>query len=413
MVEKIICIVSVCLFLSSCTSEKRESFPKWQEGELEIHHIYTGRGESNFFILPDGTTMLVDAGDYDPKDYPKITKILPDSTKRAGELIARYIKRVNPKDNYVDYLMISHFHSDHIGAADNDVSFTQGRTPDYKLTGIAEVGEYIKFGRLFDRGYPNYQYPVPMEDDDTKNYYSFVAWKTLQKEFVQEEFIVGAKNQIKLLQNEDKYYDIFSVLNLASNGLVWTGKDVLRCYDLNSENLDRSRQNENTKSLAFRIDYGPFSYYAGGDISSFVYNENGDTLNVEALVAKACGPVDICKVNHHAWVDAMTDDFVKNIKAKQYVIPVWEDEHIQPEVITRMLDTDLYPGNRTIFPTCFPIHLREKYSSCDWYNQISSTDGHVIIKVKDKGTQYYIYVLSAEDETNNVKAKFGPFDSEI
>ncbi len=34
----------------------------WSEGFMDIHHINTGRGNSTFFVLPDGTTMLVDAG---------------------------------------------------------------------------------------------------------------------------------------------------------------------------------------------------------------------------------------------------------------------------------------------------------------------------------------------------------------
>ena len=30
---------------------------------MELHHINTGRGNAGFYIFPDGTTMLVDAGD--------------------------------------------------------------------------------------------------------------------------------------------------------------------------------------------------------------------------------------------------------------------------------------------------------------------------------------------------------------
>lgn len=38
-----------------------QSLPAWTEGCLDIHSINTGRGESTFYILPDGTTMLIDA----------------------------------------------------------------------------------------------------------------------------------------------------------------------------------------------------------------------------------------------------------------------------------------------------------------------------------------------------------------
>ena len=38
----------------------------WTEGMLDLHHINTGRGDAAFHIFPDGTTMLLDAGELDP-----------------------------------------------------------------------------------------------------------------------------------------------------------------------------------------------------------------------------------------------------------------------------------------------------------------------------------------------------------
>jgi len=40
-----------------------EPFPPWTPGTLDIHQISTGRGNCAFFVLPDGTTMVVDAGE--------------------------------------------------------------------------------------------------------------------------------------------------------------------------------------------------------------------------------------------------------------------------------------------------------------------------------------------------------------
>ena len=36
-----------------------EKLPAWQKGYMDIHHISTGRGDCNFMIFPDGTTMMV------------------------------------------------------------------------------------------------------------------------------------------------------------------------------------------------------------------------------------------------------------------------------------------------------------------------------------------------------------------
>ena len=111
--KKILPIVLCCAAVS-CTSEEQvgDIYRGWQDGQMEIHHIYTGRGESSFIIMPDATTMLIDVGDHDPtvEQYALMTEALPDRQRRAGEYVARYVERVNPEGKSVDYLMLSHFH---------------------------------------------------------------------------------------------------------------------------------------------------------------------------------------------------------------------------------------------------------------------------------------------------------------
>ena len=36
-----------------------KKLPPWKPGEFQVHFIYTGVAESLFWILPDGTTMLL------------------------------------------------------------------------------------------------------------------------------------------------------------------------------------------------------------------------------------------------------------------------------------------------------------------------------------------------------------------
>ena len=45
--------------------------PAWSEGFFDIHHINSARGECSFLIYPDGTTMVVDVGEFvDYQSYP-------------------------------------------------------------------------------------------------------------------------------------------------------------------------------------------------------------------------------------------------------------------------------------------------------------------------------------------------------
>lgn len=404
-------ILMVCV---ACHKEEHKeighSYSGWQEGEMDIHHIYTGRGEANFFIFPDGTSMLVDAGDWDPSDYPKMCKALPDTSRRAGEWIARYVEKVNPSDKKVDYLMVSHFHNDHIGDATNPARQTNGRHPDYILTGIAETGEKLYFKKIIDRGWPYYDYIFPPYDRDIENYRSFLNYTIEQKQTVVEAFEVGRSDQIVLKNKPDVYQGTFSVQNLVANGKVWNGDNIgiTSYYELNPENKS-DWQNENSKSIGICISYGPFRYFTAGDLSGKLKDAEQKWVDIEEKVAEACGPVDVCKANHHAYLDAMTDSFIRHIQAKNYIIPVWDYEHIQPTVIERMLSQSLYPGQRMIFPTHLPDALHEKYGKEEWMKSVCQENGHVVVKVFDQGRQYKIYILSAENEENTVKAIYGPF----
>lgn len=400
-------------FTCSCTNTNIEigkPYVGWKEGEMDIHHIYTGRGESNFHIFPDGTSMLIDAGDWDPNDYDKMCELLPDSSRRSGEWIARYIKRVNPSKEYVDYLLISHFHSDHTGDCTNSAKRTSGRNPDYVLTGIAEVGESIQFSKLIDRGWPDYEYPLPINDPDVDNYHAFVKWKIDNDGLDPESFEIGSSSQFSLLKNKEKYGELFKVQNLAANGRIWTGQkyETTDYYDLHPNNIT-NWQNENSKSIAMRISYGPFSYYTGGDLSGNLLDEKGNLVDIEEEVAKICGSVDVCKANHHAYKDAMTKGFLQQIDASAYIIPVWDYEHIQPSVMDRMALLSSSNSDIKIFPTQFPQILRKKYANEKWIESVSREDGHVVIKVFDQGDKYKIYVLSAQDEAMIVTSVYGPY----
>lgn len=399
------------LFISSCAVDKvGESYRGWKAGEMDIHHIYTGRGESNFMIFPDATSMLVDAGDHDPayEKFPYMTKALPDNSRRAGEWIARYILRVNPHAEKVDYMMLSHFHSDHMGEIDHG-ELTSGRNPDYKLTGLAHVGEWIRFGMAYDRGYPDYNYPTKIGGAEVDNYRAFLKHHATTYGMKQEKFRVGMKDQISLKHNAEKYSNLFSIRNLASNGEVWTGEGdkSIRYYDLNEKNI-QGGQNENTKSMAIRIDYGPFSYYTGGDLTWGVSDAEGKQINLEAQTGKVCGEVDVCKSNHHAYKDAMHEEFLEAVKAKHYINCTWDLQHTQPAIMQRMLSK----SECTIFHQYLWAEQMAKHEGEEWTKRVIE-QGHIVVKAYDKGRKYKIYILSAEDEKMIVKAIYGPFDSQL
>ena len=133
-------ISGMCVRLSA-----QEYLPRWQEGYLDVHSISTGQGESTFIMMPDGTTMVVDVGD--KKEQWSKTHY-PDASKTPGEWIAHYIKHFSsplPHPGNVDYFLLSHFHSDHIGVS-NDC-------------GYFDLVKNVTFAKIIDRGWPDYDFP--------------------------------------------------------------------------------------------------------------------------------------------------------------------------------------------------------------------------------------------------------------
>lgn len=409
-------MLAVVLIAAGCTGVQDkvgEAYKGWKPGEMDIHHIHTGMGEANFIIMPDGTSMLIDAGDLGPNDpsweMPKAFPPIADAEFHPGKYVARYIMKVNPKHEHVDYFMSSHFHDDHLTNAKKEADMTVGRDPDYVLSGVAEVGEWIDFGKFYDRGWPDYDYPLEITDANVANFRAFVKYQAGSCGARQERFEPGKLNQIALLNDPERYSGVFSVRNLAANGEVWTGEgeETIRYYDLNPENV-AGRQNENTKSIALRFDYGPFSYYTGGDVAGSLLDAEGNPVNIEVKVGQACGQVDVCKTNHHAYKDAMKEGFLEAVRPDHYVSCAWDIWHTQPELMERMLSCS---DGMIFHQFVWPDFLKD-YQDADWYSRLYTKGGHIVVKAFDKGRKYMIYVLDDTTEEMLIKDVFGPFSAE-
>ena len=200
--------------------------PDWQAGYLDIHQISTGRGNSAFLILPDGTTMLIDAGDLGVSRGPQeIMRPMPNDSLRPAEWIVRYVSHfAAPLKNggAIDYALMTHFDNDHIG--DNGPLAVEREGLDYKLTGISHVADLLPIHKLIDRDYPDYTYPNEQlyAKEHVKNYRRFVKAREAAGGLI-EGFKVGSNEQFRLLKDA-KAYPHFEIRNIVGNGKIWTGE---------------------------------------------------------------------------------------------------------------------------------------------------------------------------------------------
>lgn len=379
-------------------------YPDWTAGYLDIHHISTGKGECVFAILPDGTTMMIDAGETgtDKRNFK------PDGSRSSGEWISRYILRMmRPLPmKKLDYMLLTHFHDDHMGNV--QLSSKKSNKGDYILTGISEVGDLIPFGKIIDRNWPSYDYPLPMGNrKDMQNYIGFVNWHVANGA-VAEQFEVGSNQQFKMLKQADQYPDL-EIRNIAANGVVWTGvHNHTRSHFPSTDQLAAADYpEENALSIAIRISYGEFDYFNGGDLVH-TYSP-GTWKDIETPVGLATGSVDVCVANHHA-KDAMGEGFIKAVRPRVFVIQGFALSHPDATALRNMLSRKIYAGERDIFTThLFDVNrtvLGEKLVS-----QLKSTQGHIVIRVNPGGNSYKVYILDDTSEIFTIQGIYGSYES--
>lgn len=90
-------ILLCCFIFTACEdSEQKGNKPSLQQGEMAVHFFDVGQGDSEFIEFPNGTTMLIDAGE-----------------SEMGERVVSNIKALGY--DKITYVVATHPHSDHIG----------------------------------------------------------------------------------------------------------------------------------------------------------------------------------------------------------------------------------------------------------------------------------------------------------
>jgi beta-lactamase superfamily II metal-dependent hydrolase len=365
-----------------------EGLPKWTPGTLDIHQINTGRGNAALLMLPDGTTLLVDAGD-GGNPPPRGTPPRPDGSRPTGEWIARYVTAMGAST--IDYGYITHFHDDHMNA-------------------MVDVAERIPIRRMLDRGWPDYDYPsthhAELGDAD------FLRYRELLKRgAVKAERLQPGRNDQIVLTVDPKKYPQFEVRNIAANGEVWTGvANETRRQHPPVDSLDRADwPTENMCSLAIRLRYGKFDYFTGGDIPGTPRPGYPAWQDMETPVARAVGPVDVAVLDHHGNRDSTNAFLVGALRPRVWIIPVWSSDHPGHDVLDRMYSARLYPGSRDVFAT--NMLQANKLVIGPLLDRLLSSQGHIVVRVAPGGGSYQVIVLDDSAESYAVKAVHGPYEA--
>ena len=384
------------------------TLPAWSEGYLDIHFINSGRGECCFYILPDGTTLLVDAGEiknsYNASSTSTEAAVAqrPNTSTRPYMVYAKYIKHFAPYGAYIDWCAPSHFHIDHIGSAN---MATETAAAGYKKSGLTALYDEIDYKNILDRAYPDY----PTEDGDIlaiddfgEEWAKFVRWGKANSKFTAARFAVG-EEQITLQYNKSKYSN-FRIFNICANGRIWQKNDDGSSY-VKKITLDPANGN-NPSSCGFHLSYGNFDYIACGDLTSGPQNQVA--YYVRDFIGE--GHFDAFKCHHHlasnAWGTQMRADnnfFEPRVIVNNSLF----SKHCNPELLNTYIMGESWDKD------FFATNLHPKYISANsaLVNKFSGYNGHIVIRVKPGGGEYNVYMLDDTNFEYKIKSIHGPYTS--
>ena len=397
---------------------------EWRPGDFQIHFIHTGVGESLFLIFPDATSMLLDCG-----DQASITRgahavpVLPGPERLAGEWVARYVLRVNPRGADVDWLVVSHFHSDHTGTPHwqkyPSISPAYPGAPaevprlaaDCARSGIGLAAEQLRFRRATDRGAPGYCDRIPPAPNAPEGAciveHVRAVHDALKRRdgLVVEPFRLGASDQFVA---EHGGAPDFSVRNVCANGRLAMPDGSIR--DLYADALAGGALslplNENAMSLGMVFSYGAFRFATCGDFSDRFTGPDGRQVFAEDALAEAIGPVSVAKLNHHGH-HAIGRALAGTLRPRVWIAPVWDNLHCTDDTMEAIFDPatpdDAQP---LLIPTVLPVRHDGERPWWRFTPQACRTGCHVVVTVPEGGETFGVELIDARREDGEVLDTF-------
>nr|MEE4266443.1 MBL fold metallo-hydrolase [Candidatus Krumholzibacteria bacterium] len=233
-------------------------------GTLTIACLDVGQGDATLIISPSGQTLLFDGG----------------KSGRGDSVILPYLNAQGI--TYLDYMVASHYHSDHIG-------------------GLDEVIAQVPVGVAYDRGWSY----------TTLTYSTYAAAVQEVRETILPGQVIDLGEGVTV-----------TCLALNGNG------------QLPSPYSNDSYENEYCVSLL--VQYGGFDFFVAGDLTG---NPDSGYEDIETSVAPLVGDVDVYHVSHHASDSSSNPFFLQTVQAEVSVISLGDNSYGHPHqpVLNRLV----------------------------------------------------------------------------
>jgi len=253
-------LAALATFLLILFASPLSAAPQEASKDLRIYFIDVEGGQSTLFVTPAGQSLLIDTG-------------WPDNNGRDANRIVAVAKKAGLTK--IDYVLITHFHVDHVG-------------------GVPQLVARIPVGTFIDHG----------ENRETTDADTEKGWKAYQEILATGKYKHIVPKPGDVLPIEGMQVTVVSADgNVIADPLPGAGDQNSACNDLPKYPED---QTENRRSLGSVITFGKLRILDLGDLT------HDEEVQLMCPVNKL-GHFDIYIVSHHGWEQSSSPALVWGI----------------------------------------------------------------------------------------------------